>query len=189
MEELLRQNNFTTEEINDFIANAILIKSPKKHVLLREGDVVRHVYWATKGIFRAGFKDKKGTEHTRSFYSPETVPYVTSYGSYANQTPSLSFIDCIEEGELYSWHADYIKNLEDVSFKWLKFFRHQLDAVFILGQIKEWQFYTLPPEDRYLAFLEANSKIAFRIPQHFIASYIGVTPEAMSRIRKRIQNR
>ena len=189
MEQLLRLHQFTTEEINDFISNGQLIKCPKKTVLLQEGEVVRYVYWATKGIFRAGFTDKKGTEHTRTFFSPETTPYVTSFGSYAKQTPSLSFIDCIEAGELYSWHVDYVKNLEETDFKWHKFFRSQLDAVFILAQIKEWQFYTLPPEERYLAFLETASSIAFRVPQHYIASYIGVTPEAMSRIRKRIQDR
>jgi CRP-like cAMP-binding protein len=189
MEQLLTLHNFTPEEINEFIANALVIKSPKKNILLREGEVVRFVYWANKGIYRAGFKDKKGTEHTRTFFSAETMPFVTSFGSYSQKTPSLSFIDCIEEGELYSWHADYIRNLEDTSFKWLKFFRNQLDSVFVMAQIKEWQFYTLSPEDRYLAFLETSSSVAFRIPQHYIASYIGVTPEAMSRIRKRLQNR
>jgi CRP-like cAMP-binding protein len=186
MEELLAQNHFTPEEIQEFISNALIIKCSKRTVLLREGETPRFFYWATKGVFRAGFTDKKGNEHTRHFFSPNTLAYVVNYGSFALQRPSLSFIDTVEDGELFSWHFDYMKKLQDTNIKWLKFFKKTLDILFCTFEEKELRTYTFTPEERYLAFLDISSDFAHRIPQHYIASYVGISPEALSRIRGRI---
>lgn len=184
--KLLEQHGFTPNEINDFASNALVIKCPKKTVLLRAGDVSRHFYWAVKGTFRAGFMDENGVEYTRAFFSADTSPFVMSYGSFINQTPSLSFIDTLEGGEVVSWTFDYMYNLQETDFKWVKFFKKQLDIVFCAREIKELQVYTLSAEARYLAFLDQSPALANRIPLHYIASYIGVTPEALSRIRGRL---
>lgn len=187
MEELLAQYNFTPDEIRDFLSNALVIQCPKKTVLLREGEIPRFFYWATKGIFRAGFTDKNGNEFTRAFFTPDTLPFVAAYGSFVVQRPSVSFLDTIEDGEVLSWRFDYIKKLEETEHKWLWFFKKQVDIVFSMREIKEKQAYTLTPEEKYIAFLETSGSIANRIPQHYIASYIGVSPEALSRIKKRLQ--
>jgi CRP-like cAMP-binding protein len=186
MEELLSKYNFTPEEIKEFISNSLVINCPKRTVLLREGETPRFFYWATKGIFRAGYTDRKGNDITRTFFTPDTVPFVAAYGNFVTQTPSLSFLEAIEEGEVLSWHFDYIKKIEETDNKWLRFFKKQLDIVILLRDIKEWQFYTLPPDELYLAFIEKASTFIHRVPQHYIASYIGVSPEALSRIRGRI---
>jgi CRP-like cAMP-binding protein len=189
MEQLLLQNNFTTAEINDFISNALVIKCPKKTILLREGETSRFIYWATKGIFRTGFTDKKGNDYTRFFASPDTVPYLAAYSSFATQQPSTMFLETLEDGELLSWHYDYIEKLQNAEPKWLKFFKKQLDNIFVLRDIKELQTYTYTPEERYLAFLETSPQLVLRVPQHYIASYIGISPEALSRIRRRLHEK
>ncbi len=187
MKNLLSKYGFTEEEINEFMSHALVIQCPKRTILLREGDVPRFFYWATKGVFRGGFTDCKGVQYTRAFFTPDTIPFVMSYGSFMLQLPSLSFLEAIEDGELLSWHYDFVKNLEDTSYKWLKFFKNQVDIVFSLREIKDMQTYTLSPKEQYLAFLESGSDFAYRIPQHYIASYIGITPEALSRIRKQLK--
>ncbi len=187
MKELLAQHGFTQEEINEFISHALVIQCPKRTILLREGETPRFFYWATKGIFRSGFTDKKGANHTRIFFTPDTIPFVMTYGSFILQRPSLSFLEVIEDGELFSWPYDYVKNLEDKSFKWLSFFKKQLDLIFAFRERKEQQSYILTAKEQYLAFLESASEFAYRIPQHYIASYIGITPEALSRIRKQLK--
>lgn len=184
--KLLEQHGFTPNEINDFASNALVIKCPKKTVLLHEGDVSCHFYWAVKGTFRAGFVDEDGVEYTRAFFSADTSPFVMSYGSFINQTPSLSFLDTLEDGEVVSWTYDYMYNLQETNSKWLLFLKKQLDIVFSAREIKEWQTYTFTAEARYLAFLEQSPELASRIPLHYIASYIGITPEALSRIRGRL---
>lgn len=187
MKELLTKHDFTAEEIEEFISHATVIQCPKRTILLKEGEVPRFFYWATKGVFRSGYTDKKGATHTRIFFIPNTIPFVMTYGSFILQRPSLSFIEAIEDGELFSWHFDYVKNLENTNFKWLRFFKNQLDLVFAFREIKEFQTYTFTAKEQYLAFLESASDFAFRIPQHYIASYIGITPEALSRIRKQLK--
>lgn len=189
MEDLLKKHGFTATEISDFMSNALVVKCPKKTILLREKEVSRYFYCATKGVFRAGFTDENATEHTRTFFSVDTIPFVMSYTSFIFQQPSLSFLDVLEDGEVLSWTYDYMNNLQETSFKWYKFLKKQTDIVFSLREIKEWQSYMLSAEARYLAFFDQSPDLANRIPLHYIASYIGITPEALSRIRKRIVNR
>ena len=186
MKELLQNNGFNQDEISTFMANASVINCPKKTILLREGDISRTFYFATKGSFRAGFTDKDETEHTRAFFSFDTSPFVMSYSSFIFQRPSLSFLDTLEDGELLSWSCDFMINLQETNFKWLRFFKKQIDETFALREIKEREIYMLSAEERYLAFFEQSPDLANRIPLHYIASYIGITPEALSRIRKRI---
>ena len=189
MEKLLRQYNFTPVEIEDFISNGLVIKYAKKTLLHREGETPRFFYWVTKGVFRSGFTDKKGNEYTRNFFTADTVPYAVLYGSFATQSPSFSFVESIEEGEVLSWHYDYIQKLQETNSRWLNFFRKELEKIFYLLENKEFRLYTFTPEERYLAFLKTAPELSNRIPQHYIASYIGVSPEALSRIRGRIQSK
>jgi CRP-like cAMP-binding protein len=168
------------------MSHAKVIKCPKKTILLQEGDVSQFMYFATQGIFRAGFRDAEATEYTRAFFSAQTQPFAMSYTSFINQSPSLSFVDTLEDGEVLSWTYDYMYNLQETDCKWLKFLKQQLDTVFSDREIKEWQTYTLSCEDRYLAFIAQFPDLASRIPLHYIASYIGITPEALSRIRGRL---
>jgi CRP/FNR family transcriptional regulator, cyclic AMP receptor protein len=189
MENLLAKYNFTPEEISDFISNGLVIKCPRKTILLQEGAVPRYFYWATKGIFREGFTDQKGNDFTRAFFTPETFPFVTNYGSFVFQRPSLGFLECIEEGEVLSWRYEYINKLVETDFKWLRFFKKQADRVIYFIEVKEMHNYTLTPEEKYKAFLETSSDILNRVPQHYVASYLGISPEALSRIRNRINTK
>lgn len=189
MKDFLQKLGFTDTEIEEFLSNALVIKCPKKKVLLREGEVPRYLYWATKGIFRGGYTTKEGLQVTRTFFTPETTPFVTAYGSFAHQTPSLSFIDTIEEGELLSWHYDYIKNLEDTDPKWVRAMKKTVDNIFMIRDLKEWQFYTMQPEELYSAFMESAASFVNRVPQHYVASYLGMSPEALSRVKKRLYSK
>ncbi len=186
MEKLLRQYNFTPAEIEEFMSNALTIKCTKRTKLLREGETARFIYWVTKGVFRSGYTDKKGNEHTRSFAVPNSSPYLAAYNSFVTQKPSKIFLETLEDGELLSWHYDYIEKLQDSNMKYLKFFKKLLDDLYLVRDTKEMEALTLTPEERYLTFLDTFPDITNRVSQHYIASYIGVSPEALSRIRGRI---
>lgn len=186
MEKILEKHGFISDEISNFMANATAIQCPRKTVLLREGEVCRTFYFVKKGSFRSGFTDKEAIKHTRAFFPYDSSPIMMSYSSFIFQEPSISFLDTIEEGELLAWTFDFMNHLQETNFKWLRFFKLQIDRTFALREIKERQTYTFSAEERYLAFLKESPNLASRIPQHYIASYIGITPEALSRIRKRI---
>ena len=189
MEKLLERHNFTPAEIADFMSKATVVQCPKKMILLREGEVSQTLYYAQKGIFRGGFTHKNGGQLTRVFFSPDTAPLVISYASFIYQCPSLSFLEALEVGELLAWDYAYMKNLEQTHHKWTLFLKAQIDAVFLQRTIKEWQAYTMTAEERYVAFLKEYPQIVSQIPLHYIASYIGITAEALSRIRKRISSK
>jgi CRP-like cAMP-binding protein len=188
MEQLLKQNNFTAAEIAEFMQNAQLVKCKRRTSLLSEGTISRYIYWAKSGIFRSGFTDKNGNTHTRLFASPDSLPYLSAYTSFNSQTPSLIFLEAIEEGELWAWHYDFIENIQNRDHKWLKFFKIQLDSIAAMRDTKEIQEHTLTPEEQYAVFLKTYPDIANRIPQHYIASYIGISPESLSRIRNRLSS-
>jgi CRP/FNR family transcriptional regulator, cyclic AMP receptor protein len=189
MEQLLKQNNFTDTEITEFMSNAQLIKCPRRSIVLNEGTISRYIYWVKSGIFRSGFTDKNGNDHTRLFACAKCMPYLAAYSSFTSQTPSSIFLEAIEEGELLAWHYDYIENIQNNDLKWLKFFKKQLDFIASMRDTKEIQEHTLSPEEQYSIFLTAYPEVANQIPQHYIASYIGVSPEAISRIRRRIKEK
>jgi CRP-like cAMP-binding protein len=186
MEEVLAQNHFTAVEIEEIMSNALVVKCAKKTVLLREGEIPRFMYWVTKGIFRAGYTNRKGDDITRTFFYPVAYPIAVAYGNYITQTPSLSFIESLEDGELLSWHFDYLRKLEETNVKWLRFAKKNLDRTMVLIDLKEWRRYTLTAEEDYQSFLETFPTLAQRIPQHYIASYLGITAEALSRIKSRV---
>ena len=188
MEKLLQYYGFSATDIQSFMANALIVKCAKKTILVREGETAHFIYWANQGVFRAGFTDTKGNVHSRAFFSPDTVAYVASYVSFVMQQPSLIFLEALEDGEVLSWHRDYIRKLEETDFKWLSFFKKQLDIAIQLREKKEWHCYTLTPEEHYLAFLNEFPSLVHTIPQHYIASYLGIAPETLSRIRKRLSN-
>jgi CRP/FNR family transcriptional regulator, cyclic AMP receptor protein len=183
MEELLAQNHFTVVEIEEIMSNALVVKCAKKTVLLREGEIPRFFYYVTKGIFRGGYTDKKGDDITRVFHSSDTIPFIANYGNFITQTPSFSFIEALEDGEVLALHIDYFRQLEDTNAKWVKFFKKQLDKAIVIYEFKEWRRYVYTPEEQYLAFLDAMPSLVNRISQHYIASYVGVSPQALSRIK------
>jgi CRP-like cAMP-binding protein len=189
MEQLLKQNNFTASEITEFMSNAQLIKCPRRSLLLKEGTISRYIYWVKSGIFRSGFTDKNGNDYTRLFASADSLPYLAAYTSFNSQTPSLIFLEAIEAGELLAWHYDFIENIQNRDHKWLKFFKMQLDFIAAMRDKKEIQEHTLTPEEMYSEFLKTYPSIVNQVPQHYIASYIGVSPEAISRIRRRIKEK
>jgi CRP-like cAMP-binding protein len=189
MKQLLQTFQFSAAEINDFMAHSTSILCPKKTILLREGDISRTFYYAQKGIFRGGFTHKNDSQLTRVFFSPDTCPFVLSYASFIFQIPSLSFLEALEDGEVLAWDHDYMKYLERTDIRWTLLFKAQIDAVFSQRTTKEWQVYTMSAEERYLIFVEEFPQIVNQIPLHYIASYIGITAEALSRIRKRISSK
>jgi CRP/FNR family transcriptional regulator, cyclic AMP receptor protein len=189
MEQLLKQNNFTALEIAEFMSNAQVVKCKRRTVLLSEGTISRYIYWVKNGIFRSGFTDKNGNDYTRLFASADSLPYLAAYTSFNSQKPSAIFLEAIEEGELLAWHYDFIEKIQNRDHKWLKFFKLQLDAIAAMRDTKEIQEHTLTHEEQYAVFLDTYPEIVNRIPQHYIASYIGISPEGLSRIRRRMQDK
>jgi CRP-like cAMP-binding protein len=168
----------------DFITSLFKEKRYKKgDFFLAEGQICKHVGFITKGLMRY-YINHDGEEKTYSF--SQENQYVCNYESFIPQNPSLKVIQALEDTEvLVISHTDLQLLYSNVK-KGERFGRIAIEGVFLqlLQDINS--LYTETPELRYETFLKNHSDLQQRISQYHIASYVGVKPQSLSRIRKRI---
>lgn len=156
-----------------------------KTVLLHEGEISNNIYLIKKGCLREWF-NKDGKDITFQFFF-EGQP-VASIDSFMNQKPSLFTIESIEPTTILSIEkADFEKLLIAYpefknGFQDFIFQRFRIYGQLFLSRIKD------TPQERYEDLIKTHPEIIKRIPQHYIASFLGITPISLSRIRNRKSN-
>jgi CRP-like cAMP-binding protein len=174
--------SFTQQEHEYIQSFSIIKKLRKKQYLLQEGDIWKYDAFITKGCLRTYSVDVKGNEHILSF-SMENW-WTGDRESLLSQQPSRFNIDAIEDCELVLFtHNNFEKLCSEIpSFN--EMINHILQRSFIASQNRIQATLTLTAEEKYLNFINKYPGFALRIPQAMIASYLGMTPETLSRIRK-----
>lgn len=172
-----------TEEIEEAISENTLFKNFEKGtVLLREGGFSHECYFVLKGCIRSYFL-KNGEEKTIEFYTEEQAVVAANYGTLK---PSEYYLECVEDTVVSVGNPD----LEKETFKkypQLESLSRVIAETILAKQQKSFtQFKTSTAEERYIQLLQTRADLMNRVPQHQIASYLGVTPESLSRIRKRV---
>jgi len=175
--------SMTKEEIN-FIKERTPIKFFKKGtILLREGEVSDKSYFTFEGCVRQYYL-MDGIEKTTFFFTEGHS--ISSFQSSSQQTPSKHYLECVEDCKL---SVSSLKNEEEMYHRFPRFKMMCLkESERQLGNYQEMlaHYITSSPEERYLNLLKSRPELLNRVPQHQIASYLGVKPESLSRIRKRI---
>ena len=173
----------TREQFDEVQDLFIPKKLSRNEILLREGEVAKYGCFVTKGFLRSYVVDNKGKEHVVQF-APENW-WLSDLESLVHKKPTLYFMDAIEPSEVL---------LIDVpSFQKLLATLPGLAESFQSGQQKHnaakdkriISSLTSDAEARYHQFLETYPTIAQRVPQHMLASYLGISPETLSRVRKK----
>ena len=103
-----------------------------------------------------------------------------------SRKPALQFIDALEDTQLWLLHHDHLHRLYQEIPRFESFGRAMAENVVIGSQRRTASFLFDSPEERYLSLLRERPKVLERIPLHHIASYLGIKPESLSRIRKRL---
>jgi CRP-like cAMP-binding protein len=153
-----------------------------KTILLNEGEISTHAHLIKKGCLRQWF-NKDGKEITFQFFFEGQA--VASIDSFLNNQPSLYTIESIEPSIIYSISKDNFEKINQLfpdfreSFQKLMYQRFRNYANLFLSRIKD------SPKERYEDLIKNNPQIIKRVPQHYIASYLGITPTSLSRIRNR----
>ncbi|CAH1201543.1 hypothetical protein PAECIP111893_01649 [Paenibacillus plantiphilus] len=174
------------DEEQQAIAEDILIEEFKKGtVLLRQGDVPAQCYFVLKGCVRQYSIDgTTGKEVTSNFYTEEQA--VSIFNRHQQDKSSAYTLTCLE---------DCILVVGDLDAESSMFHKHaQLETMVRkmveenLGEVHdEWtSFIASAPEERYKALLRKRPQLVHRVPQYQLASYLGITPESLSRIKKRV---
>ena len=173
-----------SQEESDAIIKSSVVKSYKKgDILLREGEISRECYFVLEGCVRQYYM-VDGEEKTSNFFTEEQ--WVVSMNSFTLQVPADHYFSCVEDTTLVVGSEEKENDLYE------RFPRLETISRIVLGKVladqQEVQSYyiTDTPEKRYLRLLDSRPELIQRVPQYQLASYIGVKPESLSRIRKRI---
>lgn len=150
---------------------------------LEEGQLCRHVGLVEKGLLRYHM-NHDGTDKTL-FFSAEGE-FVSNYQSFLPREPSNTSIQAIEDSLLQVIRYDDLQSLYAGVREGEKLGRLAIEHVFLSSMQQLKSFYKDSPAERYLHFLESYPELAQRIPQYHIASYVGIKPQSLSRIRKRL---
>ena len=169
------------EEMDQILQRIHHSSYSKNKVIHHQGDIARMMAFVIKGAVRAYYTDESGTEHTVSFIF-ENKPLV-AYDSFASQTPSgVSFMTLENTELMWTSHTEFFSFLE-----LFPKFENALRSVMGQYMVKNLEHSKLlrinPARDRYEALLKTTPELASRVPLKYLASYIGMTLETLSRVR------
>ena len=158
-------------------------KFKKKFNLLNAGQVSNEVYYLIKGCIRL-YCEKDGEELSTYFFTENM--FAGSYDSFLSRKPSKVAIETLEECEVLILTHDSQENLYTVFPKMNEFIRKAIEQRFVLLHDLFISYLLNSPEERYLMLQKDRPDLLQRIPQHQIASFLGITPVSLSRIRNRV---
>lgn len=159
-------------------------KIRRKQYLLQEGDICKHIAFVQKGALKSYTVNDAGTEDILQFALEGWT--ISDLYSFLTGEPATYNIDALEDSELVlinkASHAELLHNLP----KYETYIRLQITNAYIALQKRLTSIISLPLEERYKNFLAQYPHIVQRVPQHMIASYMGLTPETLSRVRRKL---
>jgi len=155
---------------------------PKGGFFLRPGEVSRKVAFVLQGVFH-NFQSRDGQELT--YYFGREQEFIGNYSSFLPARPAQRGIQALEDARLLSISYDNLQRFYGEVRQGERFGRLIAETLFVdvLDQLTS--FYEETPEQRYARFMRTYPDLEQRIPQYYIASYVGVKPQSLSRIRGR----
>jgi len=176
---------FTEREWEVFIQHLSFSSLNKKEHFAIEGKVCDHMAFIVKGALRY-YHLKDGQEITGYFSFENEL--ASAYKSFLRRTPSTNYIQALEETELVLISYNNFQKMLSLPLLALKierFGRLVAEYYICCYDDRVTSFITQSPEERYTSLEKTRSDIFQRVPQHFIANFLGITPVSLSRIRKR----
>ncbi|MBC7937525.1 MAG: Crp/Fnr family transcriptional regulator [Rhizobacter sp.] len=180
LQSISKYIQLTTEEENFFLSLLQPKKIRKKQLLTQEGDINQSAKFVLSGLLRMYSVDKNGFEHIIQF-APAGW-WIGDLYSYHKQQPGNLFIDAIEDTEIVEISRNSIDILFEKIPKFERFFRILAENALAAYQQRLSSNLNLPAKDRYGYFVELYPSLFLSLPQKYIASYIGVTPEFLSKM-------
>ncbi|NOW95860.1 Crp/Fnr family transcriptional regulator [Mucilaginibacter sp. SG564] len=156
---------------------------PKKHRLLAEGEINRHIYFIRQGFARAFFLDREGREHTTWFMGAHDL--MISVYSFYTQRPAAEYIELLEDSVLLSMTWDQLQTIYAEFPEYNYHGRLVTERYYIQSEERAILLRTKDPAERYQLLLEKYPGILEKASLGQIASFLGITQETLSRIRGR----
>ena len=167
-------------EWEEFSEKLELKKLKKGDFLIREGQVENHIYFINKGATR-NFFIKDGKDYTVDFQF--TDEFVTAYYSLITREPSSVFIELLEDSELVAISVKFLNEFYARYHNGEKIGRLIAEYQYVKRLRKEMDLLSLTAEERYAGLMQRNTALIQNISVKHLASYLGIQPESLSRIR------
>ncbi len=174
--------NVSEDELNDFLSQVISKYFKRQEIISRPGIVPNEIFFINKGIIRVLITDNEGTEHTIHFALENQ--FIADYSNFIQKQPSIYSLQTLEDTQVVILPRSTIewgyKNLADGQ----KLGRLIAEFYFIYQDDRIKNTYVRTHKQRYDSITDVFPNIHNRVPQHMIASYLGITPIHLSRLKK-----
>jgi len=174
--------NITEDELNDFLGKTIIKTFKKQNTVSQPNAVPNEIFFIKSGLIRVFISDNEGAEHTIHFAVENQ--FIADYSNFIQKKPSLYTLQAVEETQVVVLPRSVIewgyKNLKEGQ----KMGRLIAEFYFIYQDDRIKNTYSRTPKQRYESITDVFPNIHNRVPQHMIASYLGITPVHLSRLKK-----
>jgi len=184
-ENISRYVSFSKEELN--VLNSLLEHKvvPKKTIMLHEGEMCNFEAFVVKGCVRKYYIDENGFEVILQFATENAWVSDISFSIYEDK-PSRVFIETLEDSEFLIFSPQTKEELFTRAPRFERAFRILLQRHLSATQNRLFHTIAMPAQERYIDFLEQYPTLPQRVAQHYIASYLGISAEFLSKIRKKL---
>ena len=176
--------SLSVEEESFLTSKVTYRKYSKGQYIVQQGDVCKHQCFVVSGCTKTFHIDDNGQEHIVMF-SIENW-WTSDMGSFISKIPADYNIQCIEDTELIMFSSEAMEELYSEVPKLERFFRQIIERALVASQKRIVRSFSLSAKDRYLYFRNQYPKIEKLIPQYMVASYLGITKEFLSKIKKEL---
>ncbi|WP_074407960.1 MULTISPECIES: Crp/Fnr family transcriptional regulator [Aquimarina] len=183
LDQMLSNSSFTKEQADMIKSKHSFISLKPNEVLLSQGNVCNFEAFLIKGLLRS-YYTIEGNERIIQFFKEGDC--VSDFKSYLSQKPSKLTIQAIEGSEFF---ICFKKDLDDLTYKipsWNNYRKKFYEDLFIIMENITESILTTSPEERYTTLLNETPELINRLPQYYVAQYVGVKPESLSRMKRRI---
>ncbi len=177
----LTDANFT--ELSRYFSFKVV---PHNTFLLRAGEVCNHAFFVENGLLESFSLDEKGGEHILQF-APENWIVSDRASQYFNKA-SEYYIKAIEHSHIVFIQPEFLTKASQLNSDFACFLDNSLQRNIYVQQKRISSLLAMTAKDRYLEFMKTYPSLMMRVPQWMIASYLGITPESLSRVRRELLN-
>lgn len=177
---------FNGDDIDGLMSDLSIKEISPRTILLSEGEIATKLFIVFQGCLRQYFIKENGDEITAQFFIENQM--VASFESAMNKLPSRAYIETIENSILGILPMSIMETRFGENSSFRDYFTQFLMKRLIYYMNHQSSFILDTPEQRYKHLVKENPELVSRLPKQFIASYLGITPVSLSRIRTRIKN-